>query len=51
MLFQDLRIFTELTALENVQLKNNLTGYKKKERNPSLLRETGTFGQTECKGR
>ena len=25
MLFQDLRIFTELTALENVQLKNNLT--------------------------
>ena len=31
MLFQDLRIFTELTALENVQLKNNLTGYKKKK--------------------
>ena len=28
MLFQDLRIFTELTALENVQLKNNLTGDK-----------------------
>ena len=31
MLFQDLRIFTELTALENVQLKNNLTGHKKKK--------------------
>lgn len=31
MLFQDLRIFTELTALENVQLKNNLTGYRKKK--------------------
>ena len=31
MLFQDLRIFTELTALENVQLKNNLTGCKKKK--------------------
>ena len=26
MLFQDLRLFTELTALENIQLKNNLTG-------------------------
>ena len=31
MLFQDLRIFTELTAIENVQLKNNLTGHKKKK--------------------
>ena len=31
MLFQDLRIFTELTGLENIQLKNNLTGYKKKK--------------------
>ena len=31
MLFQDLRIFSELTALENIQLKSNLTGYKKKK--------------------
>lgn len=31
MLFQDLRLFTELTALENVQLKNNLTNYKSKK--------------------
>ncbi len=31
MLFQELRIFPELTALENVQLKNRLTNYKKKE--------------------
>ena len=29
MLFQELRIFPELTALENVQLKNRLTNYKK----------------------
>jgi putative ABC transport system ATP-binding protein len=27
-LFQDLALFPELTALENVQIKNNLTGYK-----------------------
>ena len=27
MLFQDLRLFTELTAMENVLLKNSLTGF------------------------
>lgn len=30
MLFQDLRLFSELTAAENVKLKNTLTGYKSK---------------------
>lgn len=30
-LFQELRIFPELTAIENVQLKNRLTNYKKKK--------------------
>lgn len=31
MLFQDLRLFPELTASENVQMKNSLTGYQSKK--------------------
>lgn len=31
MLFQELRLFTELTAWENVQIKNSLTGFKQKK--------------------
>jgi len=30
-LFQELRVFPELTALDNVLLKNNITGFKKKK--------------------
>lgn len=30
-LFQELRLFTELTAWENVQIKNSLTGFKQKK--------------------
>lgn len=30
-LFQELRLFPELTALENVEIKNNLTHFKPKE--------------------
>ena len=41
MLFQDLRLFTELTALENIQLKNNLTGYKKKKEILALFETMG----------
>lgn len=31
LLWQDLRLFPELSALENVQLKNKLTGFQKKK--------------------
>jgi ABC-type lipoprotein export system ATPase subunit len=37
MLFQDLRLFPELTAWENVWIKNNLTGYKKRKEIRSLF--------------
>ena len=41
MLFQDLRLFTELTAMENVLLKNSLTKFKKKKDNKDLFYELG----------
>lgn len=31
MLFQELRLFPELTAMENVSIKNSLTGFRKKK--------------------
>ena len=37
-LFQDMRLFDELTAWENVKLKNDLTKHKGGEGAPSLLR-------------
>jgi ABC-type antimicrobial peptide transport system, ATPase component len=41
MLFQELRLFSELTALENVQLKNNLTGYKTQKEIEDLFEAMG----------
>lgn len=41
LLFQELRLFPELTALENVLLKNRLTGHKKKKDILALFQATG----------
>ena len=49
MLFQDLRIFTELTALENVQLKNNLTGCKKKKEILTFFEQLGIADKINVK--
>lgn len=49
MLYQDLRVFTELTALENVQLKNNLTGFKKKKDILALFEAMGITDKLHSK--
>lgn len=41
MLFQELRLFPELTAWENVQLKNSLTGYCKRSQVEEWLSRLG----------
>lgn len=40
MLFQELRIFPELTALENVQLKNRLTNIRRKKKSLHFLKHS-----------
>ena len=40
-LFQELRLFGELTALENVWIKNSITSYKSREEIVALFEELG----------
>lgn len=40
-LFQDLRLFSELTALENILIKNDLTRYKEKSEIKDLFEQLG----------
>jgi ABC-type lipoprotein export system ATPase subunit len=39
--FQGLRLFSELTALENIQLKNNITEYRSQEDIDRLIEKSG----------
>lgn len=48
-LFQELRIFPELTALENVLLKNRLTGCKKKKEISLLFEALGISDKMNVK--
>ena len=48
-LFQELRIFPELTAYENVQLKNRLTGFKKKKEILAFFERLGIADKTNEK--
>lgn len=39
LLFQELRLFTELTVMENIQIKNNITGYKSPDQIRDMLQQ------------
>jgi ABC-type lipoprotein export system ATPase subunit len=48
-LFQELRLFPELTALENVMIKNSLTGFKSREEIVEWFEELGIGDKLDAK--
>jgi ABC-type lipoprotein export system ATPase subunit len=48
-LFQEMRLFGELTALENIEIKNRLTGYKSREEIVALLERMGVADKANIK--
>lgn len=51
LLFQELRLFDELTAWENVKLKNDLTGYKSADELRNLFEVLGIGDKTDTLAR
>lgn len=48
-LFQELRLFPELTAMENVQIKNKLTGYKTEQEIKTWFEMLGIADKVDAK--
>ncbi|MBR4600944.1 MAG: ATP-binding cassette domain-containing protein [Prevotella sp.] len=48
-LFQELRLFPELTAFENVEIKNRLTGFKTKEEIEQMFERLGIMDKLNVK--
>ena len=48
-LFQELRLFPELTAFENVEIKNRLTGFKTREEIESMFERLGIIDKLNVK--
>lgn len=48
-LFQELRLFPELTAFENVEIKNKLTGFKKREQIIEWFERLGIADKVDAK--
>ena len=48
-LFQELRLFPELTAFENVEIKNRLTGFKTKEELEQMFERLGIMDKLNVK--